>query len=103
MKTASTEKKKPLSFHKKMTIICAFLMLVMVISSMLDPDFQNSTKLDLNNFSIDKLSEEDIVSVSSQYRASARNQKYNGEKSGVKGHYSEVDYNNYTFSSKKIT
>ena len=85
--------------------IMAIMLFVAGIGELVNPaDEFGVEKLDLSNFSLEKITDEQIISIDSQYRAYRYKSSRKGSETGVDNRrYEDYDRDQLSFSAKKIT
>ena len=90
-------------------VLVLSIMLLMMLTSVMDwlinpNDRPRKERLDLDSFSLDTLTDDQILSIDSQYTAYKYKSTKNGSGTGVNASkYEEYDRDELSFSSKKIT
>lgn len=85
-------------------VIVVIFWVFMIITALLNPTTPAADRLDFDTFSLDTLKDEQIVGITSNYKAFMGSRKTSGKKSGVSDFKQEdVDFDESYISSKSIT
>ena len=86
-------------------IVCGVAILLIIVSSFFYGEKIEEPELDVHNFEISELSDEQIVYISSKFTAFMSSWKSNGQKSGISDYrYKEEEDHDITeYSSEKIS
>ena len=87
------------------TFIFFVTLTMTLIRGIIDPSsMKNGSDIDLKNFSVDSLTDEQIASTPGRYSAFSSSQRSSGGYSGVRdSRYSDYDRDRCSYSAKKIT
>ncbi len=85
-------------------VVCSIFIVISMLSGLLSGNKKDIPEIDLDSFSIENLTEEEILKISHASRGFFSHFAYKGEKTGVSGTgYRDYDRDNTKFSCRKIT